>query len=157
MRECRVQNGSTLLEAIIAVAILSTAALALAGLTSVAIQAAGLARDRTVAASFAAAKLDQLLAQPARPQTSAEDSADHNQSGFFEYLDGPGVVVGTSAARGAVFIRRWAVTRWPALPGVYRLQVSVSRCGRAGDASADACGNPGRTVTLCTLASFGGP
>jgi len=148
MRGHGAEQGSTLIEAAVAVAIMATAVVSLAGLVSTAIRTASLARDRTSAATFAAQKLDQLM---------LPDAATPASEGV-EYLDGTGAVVAASGGEsGTVFVRQWAIRTWDPLSGVRLLRVTVARCGRANARPGPGCGDARTSVTLVTLKAEGVP
>jgi Tfp pilus assembly protein PilV len=146
-------SGSTLIEAVVAICMLTTAVVSLAGLVSVAVRTIALTRERTVAAILAAQKLEELFvaARPLSP--SSPDAVSHDEAGFVEYLDAAGVVVGSgAAARGVVYVRRWAISPLGADTALNVLHVAVSPC-RYVAASAGQCGDAAGTVRLATIRS----
>ena len=74
VRHAGERAGSTLIEAVVAIAILTTAVVSLAGLVSVAVRTIVLTRERTMSAVLASQKLEELslaarlLSRPPRLQ-----------------------------------------------------------------------------------------
>ncbi|MEI6668406.1 MAG: hypothetical protein WCP29_09645 [Acidobacteriota bacterium] len=134
-----------------AIGILTTAVVSLAGLAAVAVRTVSATRDRTVSAAMAAQKLEQLSIAAGTLTTSPSDAASLDRAGFVEYLDAAGVVVGTSnAARGVVFVRRWAVSPLAADPDLAIIHVTVAPCRRLVQTTG-ACGDAAATASLATL------
>ena len=102
------QSGFSLVEVIVASAILATALVGLAELMATGLRSNASAQDITSATMFAAQKIEELRA--IEPSTSV---------GSVDYLDRWGNVVGTGASTGAssasgppdgaVYYRRWSV------------------------------------------------
>lgn len=131
------ERGFTLVEVLVAMGVLSTAALGTAQLLAVATRAMHVARIQQITASAASTRLDQLrgLAFAFAPDgqritdTSTDLSVDPaapggpgltpggpatlqtNSAGFVDYLDASGGWVGRGATPppSAVYVRRWAV------------------------------------------------
>jgi prepilin-type N-terminal cleavage/methylation domain-containing protein len=146
------KQGFTLLEVLIAMAVLSAATLGGVHLMAFATRGMHVARMQGTAALAAASRLDQLRSLrfefgpegqrvtdlstdlTVDPPTqggrglaaSGPGSLDANVSGFVDYLDAAGRWVGNGASvpSGAVFVRRWAVEA-PASPDLLVLQVLV--------------------------------
>lgn len=153
VRRAKDISGSTLIEAVVAIAILATAVVSLAGLVSVAVRTVALTRERTVAAVLASQKLEELFVAARALSQSSPDAASRDEAGFVEYLDAAGVVLGSgAAARGAVYVRRWAVSPLGADSSLNVIHVAVSPCRRMS-ASARECGNGAGTVRLATIRS----
>ena len=153
MGRARETRGSTLIEAVVAIAILATSVVSLCGLVSVAVRTITLTRERTIAAALASQKLEDLsLAAPTLPQSSP-DAVSHDEAGFVEYLDAAGAVVGTGAgARGVVYVRRWAVSPLVADPALKIIHVAVSPCRRVST-SGSGCADAAGTVRFATIRS----
>jgi Tfp pilus assembly protein PilV len=146
-------SGSTLIEALVAIAILATAVVSLAGLASVAVRTIALTGERTAAAILAAQKLEELTAASRPLSPSSPDAVSHDEAGFVEYLDAAGAIVGSGGAvRSARYVRRWAVSPLQADPSLHLIHVAVSPCRRA-EASDGECGDPRGTVRLATVRS----
>jgi type II secretory pathway pseudopilin PulG len=136
----RSANGFTLIEVLIAVALLITTSIGIAQLFAIGLAAGRASRERTVASILAAAKLEQLRAQvwsyergsfvprtdrttnlSADPHTddgpglqdSPPGTLDGNVPPYVDYLDARArwAGTGTKPPGDAVFIRRWAVRR----------------------------------------------
>lgn len=131
------ERGFTLVEVLVAMGVLSTAALGTAQLVSVATRAMHFARVQQATASAASTRLDQLRGldfafgpdglritdvvtnlsvDPPAPgggglTPGGAATLQVNTPGFVDYLDASGRWVGAGAAppAAAVFVRRWAV------------------------------------------------
>jgi len=115
------RSGFTLLEVMVALALLTGALLAVAQLLVVAARASEFSRTTTVSASLAAQKLEQLRALAWGYDVdgspidalglSPPGSLTGNAIGFVDYLDGAGgwIGSGTSPPPHAMFTRRWSV------------------------------------------------
>ena len=153
VRRAADDSGSTLIEAVVAIAILTTAMASFAGLASIAVRTIALTRERTVAAILAAQKLEELFAAPRALSQSSPDAVSHDETGFVEYLDAAGVVVGSGVtSRGVVYVRRWAVSPLGADAALNVIHVAVSPCRRAV-AAAGECGDAAGSVRLATIRS----
>lgn len=159
-RANRRDSGFTLIESIVASAVLIAT---LAGLTYLFLQGAQIAaqgRRAPVALAAASSKLDQLLAlawtydasgaplsdlssdtsrDPPAPgggtglSSSPVDSLSRPAAGFVDYLNARGRSVGSTPAAEALFTRRWRIRPWPAASAdALLLRVCVVRIGGAG-------------------------
>ena len=120
-------DGFSLLEVLIAFAVLSVGVSTLAAVSAVAIRAVDDARRASVASAAADQKLETLRAaswgydelgtavQDGALAVSPPDSLARNADGYFEYLDLAGRVVG-AASGTAAFVRRWSIQPLPAHP-----------------------------------------
>jgi hypothetical protein len=110
-------SGSTLIEALIATLILTTALTVMAQLVSVAAADNLLARQSTIARVLAEQKHEQLMAQLALGGAGASSpwSLQADTPGFVDYVDERGIVVGSGpqAVPLAVYTRRWAIESLP--------------------------------------------
>lgn len=152
----RTDAGFTLVELLIAIAILSSIAAGVAGLFGVAIKTTEGARVQTATVALAIQKMEQLRALTwgfdaagvgrvtdsttdlsVEPSTgsgsglspSPPGTLDSNIAGFVDYLDKNGRWVGTGASPPgqAVFIRRWSVDALAGAPDdTLLLQVLVT-------------------------------
>lgn len=147
------QSGFTLIEAVVAAALVATAVAGMAPLLVQGGRAAADERRAPVALAAAAAKLEQLLAltwtydaagtpigdltsdtsaEPPAPvggtglSPSPPDSLTRSVSGYVDYLDPAGRSVGSVPAAGAVYARRWRV-RPGGMDGMLDLRVCVLR------------------------------
>jgi prepilin-type N-terminal cleavage/methylation domain-containing protein len=103
-------SGFSLVETLVAVAILASGLLSLAQLFTVSAVASTRAREMSRAAILAAQKLEELRARAVVADLPTEDRV--------EYLDGTGSILSaTPTARGAAFTRRWSMRPHPDLPG----------------------------------------
>jgi Tfp pilus assembly protein PilV len=143
------ERGTTLLEAVIAIGILAGAVVSLAGLSSMAIRTSTLARERTLAAVYSLQKLEELCRDVRRLSTSPGDALESDTTGFIEYLDRHGHVVG--ATGGVVFVRRWSVTAMSADANLLAIQVDVAPCRKAP--GANRCGDTTARARLASIRS----
>jgi hypothetical protein len=150
------ESGITLLEVVIAMALIALAVTGVAGLASVARQSGATARYQTSATLMATQKMEQLLALTWRvdlggsglpeSDTSTDVSYDPPRSGgagldpspagalladtagYADYLDAAGRWLGrgTTAPAGAVYRRRWSVQASPLDPDARVIQVLVT-------------------------------
>ena len=106
------QRGFSLVEVVVAMAIMITATIAVAQLSIVAVRANRVARSTTVATVLAVQKMEQLQSAGwTELTTSPSDALVHNTNGYCDFLDRNGrtLAAGTSPPVGAVFVRRWAI------------------------------------------------
>ena len=150
------ESGITLLEVVIAMALIAVAVTGVAGLASVARQSSVTARSQTSATLLATQKMEQLLALTWRidlpgtglpeSDTSTDVSYDPPRSGgagldpspvgtleadtpgYADYLDGGGRWLGRGATppAGAVYRRRWNIQASPLNPDARVIQVLVT-------------------------------
>jgi len=147
-------RGFTLIEVVIALALLAAATLSVAQLIVATTRAVQTGRIRTAAVTLAASRLEELHSltwaldaagnsvtdsstnlaseQPGTGGTglapSPPGALDENTSGFVDFLDGGGrwLSAGPAAPPGAIFVRRWAIE--PAVdasPDTLAIQVVV--------------------------------
>jgi type II secretion system protein I len=114
MRSARASDGFTLIESLIACAVLATAVLSIGHLASSAVALITDARNRTFATILAVAKLEELRTSPA-PAAGAD------------VVDGEGRPPSPATSRR--YDRRWSVT--PVSPDVQILNVVVTPFPRA--------------------------
>jgi hypothetical protein len=120
----RGEDGTTLIEVLVATLVLVSGILGIAQLFLVAAAANAAARDSTVAATLAAQKIEQLL--------STDLSGG---SGLVDHVDLWGRVVGTgeSPPSSAIYTRRWSIEPLSAETVAIRVRVGRStRSGRSG-------------------------
>lgn len=132
MRDCQAEDGFTIVEAIVALAIVTTGVLALASLATQVTESVVRARRQTVAAMLADQAMAARLRQPLA--VTATDCLQHDVPGCVEGLDAAGALT----ASAVVFVRRWRVA---AVSGVSPAAWSVGVCvvpvhERAGRAAA---------------------
>jgi hypothetical protein len=125
MNHARAQEGTTLVEAIIAVGLLAGAVVGLAALSSVAVRQVALANERTMAMVLARQKLEALCREAPALGPSAENAWSVDSPGHVEYLDAHGRPIG---ARRGVYVRRWAVAPLAADANLLAIQVAVAVC-----------------------------
>jgi hypothetical protein len=136
-------TGSSLVEALFALAIFLTGAGMLASLALAGHRTLQRSRANSIAAAAAAQKIEELRGAPP-PGDSPAAALERNESGFCDFLDGSG----RAAAPGAAaFTRRWSVLSG-ARAGQVSIAVRVLPAG-AGDASDGA--------TLITVATRAAP
>ena len=136
------QRGFSLLEVLIATAVVAAALAALVQLVILATAANARAKTTTMATVLAAQKMEQLrslewsfdrfegpLSDP-RLVASPSDSLRKNSAGFCDFVDRNGQSLGerTDPPARAVYVRRWSIEPLPADPGnVLVLQVLVTQ------------------------------
>ena len=123
-------KGFTLVEVLVAMALVAVAGAALAALMEISGVAIRDARADTAETFAAQSKMAELRADPA---TFAGGSLSVSVAGYSDFVTSDGLVAGTSAPapRSAAFLRRWSVapaTLDPANTVV--LQVVATRVGR---------------------------
>ena len=133
--------GSTLVEALVAMLVLSTGLLAMAELVRLAAGSNVRSRRSSVASILATQKIEELRSltwefdvsglpvSDGRLQASPW-SLQQNAPGFVDHVDGGGAVVGegVQAPQSAVYTRRWSIEPLPAgSEHVMLLQVLVTR------------------------------
>jgi prepilin-type N-terminal cleavage/methylation domain-containing protein len=121
-------RGFSLLEALVALALLGSALAALAQLVVMATEANVSARATTLATALAIDKMEQLKGQGADLRASPPGSLRVNSEGYCDFFDGAGRLLGGGAIASStsVYVRRWAVEVLPSDPENARvLQVRV--------------------------------
>lgn len=136
----RSSSGFTLLETIVATAILVTALAGLAQLFILSSRLTAHAGRQSGAAFAAQSKLEWLLSsafmynadgdpvtdpalEPSPPEALANDV-----DGYFEHLDGDGQVIFADESDAGVYVRRWAITALDdAIPEALVIEVCVFR------------------------------
>jgi type IV pilus modification protein PilV len=121
-------TGSTLLEVLIAILVLTTGVLSMVHLCSRSIASNVEARRRTVATILATQKVEQLRTIDSLSASAAGGSLAHDEPGFADYIDATGAIV--SPAR-AVYTRRWSIEASTSSPESFVLQVRVLTRGTA--------------------------
>ncbi len=123
-------KGFTLVEVLVAMALLAVAALGLLELMNISGMALRDARVNTVATFAAESKIAELRADPA---TYFGGSLNASQAGYSDFVTSDGSVAGTGspAPRSAAYLRRWSVSPAPLDPAnTLVLQVVATRVGR---------------------------
>jgi prepilin-type N-terminal cleavage/methylation domain-containing protein len=132
------QHGFSLVEVVVATALVGTGAIAVAQLTIVATRANRVARSTTATTVIAEQKMEELQsAEWAGLTVSPSGTLGRNTDGYCDFIDGDGRKIGsgTVAPTGAVFVRRWAIDRLTTAAALV-LQVSVVPVSDAGGAGA---------------------
>jgi hypothetical protein len=137
--------GSMLIEALVAMLMLTTGLLAMAELVRIATASNIRARRVSVAAILAGQKLEQLrslawgLDVHGSPVSDAglrasPGSLQRNTPGFVDHVDGSGVIVGHDALApaAALYTRRWSVEPWAGSADVVLIQVLVTQTQSRG-------------------------
>ena len=141
-------SGTTLVEAVVAIGILTGAVTSLAGLSHMAIRSAMLARERSMAAIYSLQKMEALCRDVRSLATSPGDSLANDTPGFIEYLDPRGTV---TASGSQAFVRRWSVTPVAFDANLLAIQVEVAPCRRLSAAAR--CGDAAARVRLASVRS----
>jgi prepilin-type N-terminal cleavage/methylation domain-containing protein len=121
-----VQRGFSLVETIVATALLATALVALAQLVGAGVQSGAAARTRAATMLMAGQKMEELRALPWAAIAVIPP-------GTTDYLDASGheQCVGADDPCGdAVYVRRWSVTPAPFSSGVLLIEVDVRLVGK---------------------------
>jgi prepilin-type N-terminal cleavage/methylation domain-containing protein len=121
-------RGLSLVEVLVALAVLCSATLAIAGLPLLAMRTNEVARLTTFAAVAASQKMEQLLsAEWIEPDASSVFASSRNSPGYCEVLDDQGHELGTCKSRpqGGAFVRRWGFDRTQSA-AVFVIQVAVT-------------------------------
>jgi hypothetical protein len=115
------EDGSSLIEVLVATLVLVSGVLAIAQLFLIAAATNAAARDGTVATTLASQKVEQLIS------TDFPDAA-----GRVDHVDRWGRVVGSgeSPPSNAIYTRRWSIE--PLSPDSFAIRVRVGRTDRAG-------------------------
>lgn len=122
----RKEEGTTLVEAIVAIGILAGAVVSLAGLAATATRATAISRERSMATVLALQKMEALSHDPSSLAISPAGAWAQDTPGFVEYLDAHGNVIGAHA--GGVYVRRWAVAPVASEANLLAIQVNVAAC-----------------------------
>jgi prepilin-type N-terminal cleavage/methylation domain-containing protein len=120
------QRGFSLVETIVATALLATALIALAQLVGAGVQSGAAARTRTMTTLMAEQKMEELRSLPWAAIAVIAP-------GTTEYLDASGheQCVGASDPCGeAVYVRRWSATPAPFSSNVLLIEVDVRLVGK---------------------------
>lgn len=121
--------GFTLIEVLVATAVITVGAASLAQLYVVAVRANRIADSTSTTLLLAEQKMEELLVEDLTPSPAGTLSAD--TPGFVDYLDPSGVSLGTFSVApppGASFICRWSVDPLPnGAVSTFVLQVLVFR------------------------------
>jgi hypothetical protein len=149
MEPVRAEQGTTLVEAVIAIGILTGGVLAMAGLSSLAIRNAAIARERSMATILAAEKMEAVCRHAASGPLSPANAWSVDTPGFVEYLDAYG---GPVAGPGRdVYVRRWSSAPLPADTNLLAIQVDVAPCRTPSDATR--CGDVMAHARLASVRS----
>jgi prepilin-type N-terminal cleavage/methylation domain-containing protein len=123
-------KGFTLIEVVIAMALLALTGAAMAALMEISGLAVRDSRIETVETFAAQSKLAELRADPT---TVFGGSLTASLAGYSDFvtIDGLSAGTGAPAARSAAYVRRWSVTPAPLDPAnTMVLQVMAARVGR---------------------------
>jgi prepilin-type N-terminal cleavage/methylation domain-containing protein len=128
--------GFSLLEVLVAVALLAGALTSLAQLFAIATDANANASRTTVSAVIAAQKMEELRGAGADLSMFSAGSLTTNTSGYCDFFDASGrlLAVDVAPSEGAVYVRRWSVEPLATDAEARVLQVVVSRSSATGEA-----------------------
>jgi type II secretory pathway pseudopilin PulG len=149
MSDLHAPRGTTLVEAVVAIGILTVGVVALAGLASVATRTATLARERSVAAILALQKIDAVCQTVGLTPSSPANAWAVDTPGNLEYLDAEGNLI--AGGGGGVYVRRWSVSPLPSDANLLAIQVYVAPCRTLPGASR--CGDTNAHVRLASIRS----
>jgi hypothetical protein len=121
----RANDGSSLIEVLVATVVLVTGVLGIAQLFLMAAATNAAAHDTTIVTTLAAQKIEQLLSTDVAAQT-----------GLVDHVDMWGQVVSTAESPpvNAVYTRRWSIEPFSA--GTVAIRVRVGRSDRTGGSGA---------------------
>jgi hypothetical protein len=149
MLDVRREDGTTLVEALVAVGILTGAVVALAGLASVATRTSAITRERSLATVLARQKMEALSRDVSSLAMSPASAWAEDTPGFVEFLDPHGRVV--RGPGGGAFVRRWSVTPLPSDANLLAIQVEVAACRTPPRAAR--CGEAATRARLASIRS----
>jgi type II secretory pathway pseudopilin PulG len=131
----RNERGFSLLEALVATAVLAAGVATLAQLAFMAMRATERARMISFATIVAEAKMEELRATAAAGDEvmphSPAGSLESNTAGFCDFLDryGRPIAAGADPPPNTAYIRRWSVDGVAIQPTLALIQVQVARAG----------------------------
>jgi type IV pilus modification protein PilV len=107
----RCDSGSSLVEVLIAILVLTTGVLSMVRVCSLSIASNAEARRRTVAMILTEQKMEQLRTLDSLAATATGGSVAQDEPGFVDYIDANGTIVSADAGRSApaVYTRRWSI------------------------------------------------
>ena len=126
MSTLRSEEGTTLIEAVVAIGILAGAVVALAGLSSVATRNSAAARERSMATTLAYQKMEVLCRDVSAAAASPANAWAVDTPGYVEHLDRHGNLAGGRSS--AAYVRRWSITPLPSDGSLLAIQVGVAPC-----------------------------
>jgi prepilin-type N-terminal cleavage/methylation domain-containing protein len=119
-------NGFSLIEVLIATAIVIAGAATLAQLFAMSGDAVRMANRVSVAVLLAEQKIQELQAYPETPRISPPAALEADTDGFVDYMDAAGGLLtgsGSAPPVGTLYIRRWSVQAASAHSAVLRVVV----------------------------------
>ena len=149
MRRQDGRAGTSLIEALIAIGVLTGAVMLLASLTALAVRTSTRARERTLAAFLAVQKLESLAAAARDLPLSPPGALVSDVPGCVDFADAFGRR--SESAAGAVFVRRWSITAVGGDADLLAITVEAAPCRRRF--LAPACGDADARVRLTTVRS----
>lgn len=123
------EDGFSLVETLVAAALLTTAVVTLAQLSGIAARSNMASRHLTYATVLAAQKLEELRALDIEALSPSPATAlDESTPGWMDYVDQAGKTLGDRSRRNSVYVRRWSIQPLAADPGHgWVIQVLVTR------------------------------
>jgi Tfp pilus assembly protein PilV len=122
--------GFSLVEVVVATAIVVTGVASLAQLFVVAEEANAMAGTTSMSALLAQSKMEELRGAPGRLTPSPNEALLVNIAGCVDFLDANGTVLSASTdtpSAQTVYVRRWSIGSLPTRPSEIVLQVLVTR------------------------------
>jgi prepilin-type N-terminal cleavage/methylation domain-containing protein len=151
----RADRGFSLIEVMIASALLATSITMLAQLFAISVGNNVIARQTTIAVVLAAQKIEQLRA--GRPLSlSAASTLRISTEGYVDYLGSDGTPLGGAGLTvpdGTAYIRRWSVESMTAGSAVL-LQVAVTRRANARDSLVGATAGSSEGARVASLTAI---
>jgi prepilin-type N-terminal cleavage/methylation domain-containing protein len=122
--------GFSLVEVVVATAILLVSVASLAQLFVASEEANGLARVTSMGTLLAQSKMEELRGAPGGLTPSPNDALLVNIAGYVDFLDANGTVLNAASdtpSAQTVYVRRWSIGSLPLRPSEILLQVLVTR------------------------------
>jgi prepilin-type N-terminal cleavage/methylation domain-containing protein len=126
MRNPIEDRGFSLVEVLVAMALLAVMVTGLAAVIVLAVRVGAGAEEQTMAATLAAQKLEELRSSLGGTVPTPAGSLQTDVPGYVEWLDHQGQPIGASLNPSAVYVRRWVVGPLPGTSDNGLLQVLVS-------------------------------
>ena len=150
------ERGFSLIETLVAIALLAGAMTTLVRLVSIAESANADARRATIVATLAVSKMEELRGPTADRSVDSGRSLDADVDQYCDFFDADGYPLGSGAVRpaGTAFVRRWAIGGLGADPETRVLQVAVLDARNANlTGSAGRAGGWAESIELTALRS----
>lgn len=159
MRNERRNSGFTLIEVLVSLVVLATAAAGTGAMISMAVASTRAARVQTWTTLLAVGKLEELRALSATATglaLSPQGSLTRDAAGYVDYVDRTGRAIDVDGpSPQSVYIRRWSIHALPADPAetaLVQVLVSPVAAARAGDPDREPARVPGDALMVSVIA-----